>query len=471
MSPMDAFMYYVDSPRTPNVITFVNLHDQSTVPGGRLTFRDVLRGVEERLHLSPAFRDKIARVPLDLDHPYWEPDPDFDLEFHVRHIALPQPGDWRQLCILVARLASRQLDLSRPPWEMWIVEGLDGVEGVPPGGFAVVLRIHHSAIDGVAGAEILTALTSTTPDDAGPPRRHEPWTVEPAPSELRRLLGAGVHLATRPTHLLGRIRPLAEAGVRLARERHPLPTFRVPKTRFNHPVSPHRVWDATAWPLDEVKSIRALAAGATVNDVVLAVVAGALRRYLELHGELPAESLVSLVPVSVRDDRRPDSVGNEIASMAVPLHTDVADAVERFRRIRSSTQQSKARKQAVGARTLTEAAAVVPGGLMGLAFRAQAGLAELTRVQTGPNTSITNVPGPTVPLYFLGARMVGSWGVAPLSDGVGLFHIASSYTGRLTLSYTADRAMMPDPAVYGECLEESFHELAAAAQAHRDREA
>jgi WS/DGAT/MGAT family acyltransferase len=462
---MDAFMYYVDSPRTPNVITFVNLHDQSTVPGGRLTFRDILRGVESRLDRSRAFREKIAPVPLHLDHPYWVADPDFDLEFHVRHIALPAPGDWRQLCILVARLASRQLDLTRPPWEMWVVEGLDGVEGVPPGGFAVVLRIHHSAIDGVAGAEILSALTTTSPDEEPAPPV-APWRPEPAPSELRRLAGAGVHLATRPTHLLSRIRPLAGAGVRLARERHPLPVFRVPKTRFNHRVGPHRVWDATGWPLEEVKRIRALAPGSTVNDVVLAVVAGALRGYLAAHDELPAASLVSLVPVSLRSVRGPDAVGNEIASMAVPLHTDVADPVARFRRIRSSTQASKARKQAVGARTLTETAAVMPGGTIGLAFRAQSGLAELTGTQAGPNTSITNVPGPTVPLYFLGARLVGSWGVAPLSDGVGLFHIASSYVGQLTLSFTADRAMMPDPARYADCLRASFEELAAAGHAH-----
>jgi len=372
MNPMDAFMYYLDSPRTPNVITFVNLHDQSTVPGGPLTFRDVLRGMQQRLHLSRAFREKIARVPLDLDHPYWVADPDFDLEFHVRHIALPKPGDWRQLCILVARLASRQLDLSRPPWEMWIVEGLDDVQGVPPGGFAVVLRIHHSAIDGVAGADMLTAISSTSPD-APPPAPAADWRPEGAPSQLRRL---------------------------------------------------------------------------------------------RANGELPADSLVALVPVSVRDDRKPDAVGNEIASMAVPLHTDVDDAVERLRRVHRSTQQSKARKKAVGARTLTEMAAAVPGGLMGLAFKAQSGLAELARVQMGPNTSVTNVPGPTVPLYFLGARMVASWGVAPLSDGVGLFHIVSSYTGRLTLSFTADRAMMADPAFYLECMEKSFDELAAAARAH-----
>ena len=465
MNPMDAFMYYLDSPRTPNVITFVNLHDQGTVPGGPLTFRDVLRGMQQRLHLSRAFREKIARVPLDLDHPYWVADPDFDLEFHVRHIALPKPGDWRQLCILVARLASRQLDLSRPPWEMWIVEGLDDVQGVPPGGFAVVLRIHHSAIDGVAGADMLTAISSTSPD-APPPAPAADWRPEGAPSQLRRLLGAGVHIATRPTHLLRRIGPLAGAGVRLARGRHPLPTSRVPRTRFNRQVSPHRVWDATSWPLNGVKKMRALAPGATVNDVVLAVVAGALRTYLRANGELPADSLVALVPVSVRDDRKPDAVGNEIASMAVPLHTDVDDAVERLRRVHRSTQQSKARKKAVGARTLTEMAAAVPGGLMGLAFKAQSGLAELARVQMGPNTSVTNVPGPTVPLYFLGARMVASWGVAPLSDGVGLFHIVSSYTGRLTLSFTADRAMMADPAFYLECMEKSFDELAAAARAH-----
>jgi WS/DGAT/MGAT family acyltransferase len=461
MTTMDAVMYHSESPRTPNTITFVNLYDTTTVPGDRLTFDDVLRGIEKRLHLARAFRERIVLPPLGLGYPYWVDDEHFDLEYHVRQLALPQPGSWKQLRVQAARLASRPLDLSRAPWELYVVEGVDEVEGVPPGGLAVILKIHHAAIDGVSGAEMLAAISSTSPA-AGEPTDEPAWEPSPTPGARTLALHAGAHLVTRPKRLLDSLLPLGRAGVRAARREYALPTGRIPRTRFGSPASAHRVWDATGWPFEQVKQIRTLVPGVTVNDVALAVVSGALREYLQSHDELPEESLQTIVPVSLRNEGKDGVIGNEIASMMVPLSTDVDDPVERLRTIGVATQASKARKQAVGARTLTDLAAALPGGLLGAAIKSQGTFLAVSPVQTRPNTVVTNVPGSAVPLYFLGARMVATYGLPPLSEGIGLFHLVSSYTGTLTLSFSAGRDLMPDADFYLACLRRSFAQLAAA---------
>jgi diacylglycerol O-acyltransferase len=464
MTTMDAVMYHVDSPRAPNTITFVNIYDGTTRPGGPLTFEAVLEGVGQRLHLARAFRERIVTPPLGLGYPYWVDDENFDLEYHVRQIALPRPGSWQQLCTQASRLAARQLDLSRAPWELYVIEGLDDVEGLPEGGVGLVLKIHHSAIDGVTGAEMLSAISSTTPEPE--PVTPPPWEASPAPGKARLAVQAGAHLVTRPKRLVDALGPLGRAGVRAVRREYSLPTAQIPRTRFGAPLSSHRVFDATGWPLADVKSIRALAPGVTVNDVALAVVSGALRAYLEAHGELPQQTLTSIVPVSLRDESKPGVVGNEIASMMVPLATDVADPVERLAAIGRATKESKARKQAVGARTLTDLAAALPGGLLGAAIKSQGAFLAVSPVQTRPNTVVTNVPGSTVPLYFMGMRMKATYGLAPLAEGIGLFHIVSSYTGTLTMSFTADRDVLTDPEMYMACLCRSFGELAAAAAAN-----
>ncbi len=191
LSGLDASFVYSESAHAPTHVTSILIYDQSTAPKGEVTFKGILEHIEQRLHLAHAFRRRLVRVPFDLDHPYWIEDGEFDLEYHVRHIALPKPGDWRQFCIQTARLHARPLDLARPLWEMYVIEGLDGVEGVPKGSFGVVLKVHHAAIDGMAGVELITAIQDQTPDAGPPPPPAEPWAPERVPTVGRAAVASG----------------------------------------------------------------------------------------------------------------------------------------------------------------------------------------------------------------------------------------------------------------------------------------
>ena len=417
LQPMDAFMYYLESPRTPFHISALTVHEPS--PTGPVTIDGVIDLMNQRLHLAPTFRQRLVTVPLGLDHPYWVDDEHFEIEHHVRHIGLPRPGDWNQLRTLVARLHAHSLDMTRPPWELYLIDGLDGFDRVPPGGFAVLLKVHHAAIDGVAGAEMISAILDHSPQPPCMPPL-EPWSPRGGPSPVRRLAGAAVHVATRPPHLVSRATSITGMSANLLRRKFRMPAVTVPRTRFNGSVSAHRVFDIRSWELSELKHIRALTPGSTVNDVVLAVIAGALRRYLSHHDELPDDSLRAVVPVSVRtkgaNGDPANIVGNEIVTMAVRLHTEEPDDVTRFAAICASTRESKARKQAIGARTLTDLAATLPGRLLGLGFRAGTLFVSAAGTQVLYNTMVTNVPGSPVPLYFCGARAVDVYGLGPLQD-------------------------------------------------------
>ncbi len=470
LQPMDAFMYYLESPRTPFHISALTVHEPS--PTGAVTRERVIDLMNQRLHLAPTFRQRLVTVPLGLDHPYWIDDASFDIEHHVRHIGLPRPGDWNQLRTLVARLHSHSLDMTRPPWELYLIDGLDGWDRVATGGFAVLLKVHHAAIDGVAGAEMISAILDHTPQSrCAPPV--EPWSPRGGPSTVRRLAGAAVHVATRPPHLIARSASIPGLSANLLRRKFRMPAVTVPRTRFNTSVSAHRVFDIRSWELAELKQIRTLVPEATVNDVVLAVIAGALRRYLLLHDELPESSLRAVVPVSVRNKRAAPPrdgtasdpahlVGNEIVTMAVRLHTEEPDDIARFTAICASTRESKARKQAIGARTLTDLAATLPGRLLGLGFRAGTLFVSAAGTQVLYNTMVTNVPGSPVPLYFCGARAVDVYGLGPLQDAMGLMHIVGSYDGQIGIFITADRAMLPDIDRYMDCIDSSYEGLLTA---------
>ena len=464
LSAADASMLYMETPQTPNVIVAVMIYDPSTVAGGTISFDTVTESVQQRLHLAEVFRRKLAWVPFGLDHPYWVEDPDFDLEFHVRESALPRPGTWRQLWDLTARIGARPLDLSRPPWELYVIEGLNQIEGVPSGSFALILKMHHAAVDGKSGVALIEAL-HTHDFDAGTPEVFETWKPGPIPSNRELLERAAYHAMRRPFELaemFGRT-PGFLTLWRILNGSRRRPPFWVPRTRFNHPVSPHRSADAISVRLEYLKRCREAVPGATVNDTVLAVVSGALRRYLDSKGELPRQSLAVLMPISVR---RPDdpSGGNLFAMATVSLHTDTVEPLALLGAIRKSTADAKEIQRAVPALALTEVSKYLPGALMGLAFRAVAGLAELGPRQGMNNTIVTNVPGPRTHLYFAGAKCLAQYGMAPFNHGMGLIHAVGSYVDMLGISFTADRKMMPDPAFYAECLRQSFEDLLSAAE-------
>jgi diacylglycerol O-acyltransferase / wax synthase len=461
LSGLDASFVYSESAHAPTHVTSIMIYDQSTAPKGEVTFKGILEYLQERVHLAHAFRRKLVRVPLDLDHPYWIEDGDFDLEYHVRHIALPKPGDWRQFCIQAARLHARPLDLARPLWEMYIIEGLDGIEGFPKGCFGMVLKVHHAAIDGMAGVEMITAIHEQTPDLTAPPPPSEQWVPESSPSTAELLSRASVNSLSRPAHfarVMGRVVPgMSRGASQMSRQGASSRPTRAPRTRFNGPVTPHRVIDAFTTSITSAKGIKSSVSGATINDVVLTVYGGGLRTYLTAKGELPDASLLAMCPISLRSAEQAKAGGNSVSAMVVPLGTQIGDPLERLKFVQSSSHASKEFAEASDARSLSEMSQFLPGGLIGIGMRFSSRFARIAPAMV--NTTCTNVPGAREPIYFAGAKCVSSFGAGPVVDGMGLINVITSYVDDLVLAFTACREMMPDPAFYRECIAESWHAL------------
>jgi diacylglycerol O-acyltransferase / wax synthase len=467
LSGQDASFVYLETPHTPMHIGSVGIYDPSTAPGGFVRFKDILDFVGSRLGGARSFRQRLVRLPLDMDHPYWIEDPDFDIEYHVRHIALPKPGDWRQLCIQVARLHSRPLDLSKPLWEFIIVEGLDNIDGLPPGCFALVAKVHHAAIDGMSGVELSAAVHDLSPDK---PNRiaNDDWKPDDLPGVADLLIKSYFNSLRKPlqyAETMARAVPgLARLGQSVSKGDVSLQNQKLaPKTRLNGKVGPHRVFDAVPMPLADIRAIKDALPGATVNDAILAIVGGGLRRYLEGKGELPADSMTAMAPISVRAEGEKAALGNLVSAMVVPLGTHIAGPMERLRFVHAETVNSKALTNAVGARTLTDYSQFMPAGLSGIAARLYTRLGAANAHAPVFNTVVTNVPGSRVPLYFAGAKMVGMYGLGPIFDSMGVINTIYSYVDTIAISFTADRDMMPDPAAYADGLRQSFEELKAAA--------
>ena len=465
LSATDASFVYTETPRTPMHIGSVAIYDPSTAPGGFVRFKDILSFIEGRLGGARAFRQRLIRVPLDLDHPYWIEDPEFDLEFHVRHIALPKPGDWRQLAIQAARIHARPLDMTKPLWEFTVVEGLDNIEGLPPGCFALISKIHHAAIDGVSGVELTSAIHDLDAD-MRTPEKPDTWRPENMPRVAELLSRSYVNSLIHPFRVaetLSRSLPgMNRLGEELRRGRVKLNTNRpVPRTRLNGKVGAHRVWDAAFFPLADIRAIKNAVPGATVNDVVLSMVGGGLRAYLQAHNDLPKETLMAMAPISVRTADQKSDMGNQVSAMVVGLGTQIEDPLERLRFVHEEATNSKAMTNAVGAKTLSEYSTMMPAALAGLGARLYTDLGLVDTHAPTFNCVVTNVPGPPVPLYFCGARMVRMAGTGPVFDGMGLINAVYSYAGELAIAPTADRDLMPDPWVYTDGLRSTFEALKA----------
>jgi WS/DGAT/MGAT family acyltransferase len=382
----------------------------------------------------------------------------------VRHIALPKPGDWRQLCIQTARLHARPLDMRKPLWEAYVIEGLDNVAGVPKGSFALVMKIHHAAIDGVSGAELAAAIHDPMPDAEVVPPAVE-WQPERLPTGLELLGNSAIRSAAIPWKfgkLIARSTPaLAKVVAGIGTRQLKVPV-RVPRTRFNGTVSANRVFDGRSFSLDDVKAIKNSQEGTTVNDVIMCICGGALRKYLEARHELPEDSLVAMAPMSVRpDDKRADG-GNLVTAMSIPLRSDIGDPVERLLAVHEETMQAKKLAYTIGPNLTADAAEFLPSTVSGLLARTYANARLADRLPPMFNTVISNVPGANHPLYSMGSRMVSSYGIGPVTHGLGLFQTVFSYNNKITISAIADRDMMPDPAFYSECIQAAFDELLAA---------
>ena len=352
--------------------------------------------------------------------------------------------------------------MNRPPWEMYVIEGLDDVTGIPKGSYAIVTKIHHVAVDGTSAIRFFAALADI--DAKGTPAvdisaTDTPVCKEPdLPVMLRRAVFNNV---TSPVRMINTMMRSAPAVVNLVRNAldsgHE--NRAVPDTRFNREVSPHKMFDAASFELAKLRKIRQLVDQSTINDVVLAICAGGLRRYLEFHDELPNKPLVAWVPINARRGSGAEESGNNIAAMTASIHTDIADPVERLRAIASTTRDTKEARSGVSARIMTDLSQHVPSATQLLAGRL------VTHMSMGRrmcNLFISNVPGPQVPLYMNGAELVASYGMAPLNNGLGLFIATPSYNGKITFCVTSTREIMPDVTYLVECLTKSFEELLAA---------
>lgn len=466
---MDASFVAMETRNSPMHIGSILIYDPATAPGGFVRFKDILGFFESRLQLSRTVRQRMVRVPFDLDYPYWIEDPDFDLEYHVRHIALPRPGDWRQLCIQAARIFARPLDLDRPPWEFTVVEGLDNVPGVAKGSFAMVTKVHHAAIDGMSGIDLMEAM-HTLRADQPPPDAPDAWKPEKVPKPVELLGKSYFNAVTNPLKQL-EVAARAAPGLAKAIKGLAVKDFKVssdlvaPKTRFNRVISPHRVVEGRSFRLDDIKAIRALAPGAKVNDVFLAIIGGAMRKYLLAKQDLPKKTLTAMAPISVRSAGEKGDMGNQVAAMIAPLGTHIEDPAKRLQFVHSQTTNSKAMSDALGARNMTEISKVSPALFMALGAQLYTRLGLANRVGPPFTTVVTNVPGPPVPIYSSGARLESMMGLLCLTDGMGLGHVVQSYCDEATVAFTADREMMPDPEFYAQCIQGSFDELLAAAMA------
>ena len=462
---MDASFVAFETPSSPMHIGSILIYDPSTAPGGFVRFKDILQFYRDRMQLSKTMRQKLVRVPFNVDYPYWVEDADFDLEYHVRHVALPKPGDWRQLCIQAARLFARPLDLSRPPWEFTVVEGLDNVPGVPKGSYAVVTKVHHAAIDGMSGIDLMQALHTAEPTTA-PPNQPDTWKPEKYPNRLNMFAKGYVRAWINPFRQLGVTAQAMPGLYRTAKgmikgEFGLKAAVEAPKTRFNTKISPHRVVEGQVFELKHIKALRALTEGAKVNDVMLTIIGGGLHKYLSHHDDLPKTTMTAMAPISVRTEGEKNTMGNQVSAMIAPLGTHIADPVERMEYVFKQTSRSKEMTNALGARQMTEASKVSPALFMALGAQAYSRLG-LANVMSRPviNTVVTNVPGPPVPIYSAGAKLVSMQGLLCLIDGMALGHVVQSYVNEATITFTADRDVMPDPEFYAQCLRESFEEMA-----------
>lgn len=445
------------------------IYNPETAPGGFVRYKDILRFFESRMQLSKTMRQKLVRVPFDLDYPYWVEDKDFDLEYHLRHVALPKPGDWRQLCIQAARIFARPLDLSRPPWEFTVIEGIDNVPGVAPGSYAMVTKVHHSAIDGMSGIDLMEAL-HTLEANTPPPNEPDTWKGEDPPNLAELLAKSWINNLANPMRQLD-VAAKALPGVAKTIKGLISKDFKIhgemiaPRSRFNTVLSPNRVVEGRSIPLADIKAIRTAAAGAKVNDVFLTIIGGAMRKYLQAHDDLPDKTLTAMAPISVRSSGEKGDMGNQVAAMIAPLGTHIEDPLERLAYVHSQTINSKAMTDAIGARNMTEMSKVSPALFMALGAQLYTRLGLADRVGPPFTTVVTNVPGPPVPIYSCGARMESMMGLLCLTDGMALGHVVQSYCKEATIAFTACRNVMPDPEFYADCIEQSFNELRDAASA------
>ena len=444
-----------------------HMHVASTTlfEGPAPEYEDFRDHIASRLHLVPRFRQKLRFVRLGQGRPVWVDDPHLNLDYHVRHTALPPPGSEQQLRTLAARIFSQRLDRTKPVWEMWLIDGVEG------GRFAIVGKTHHALVDGVSGVDITTVLFDLDRDPEPAPDP-EPWLPEPEPSDAQLLAEALIERLTTPAEIARGARAMLRAprqvtgglieGVGAAAS-FARTGLSAPPSPFNLRIGPYRRFAWVRADLDQLKRIKNFAGG-TVNDVVLAAVSGALRRYLRDRGHSTDElELRAMVPISVRAAEEHGALGNRVSAMMAPMPVESQHPIERLRAVTEIMGDLKSSRQAVGANLLTEATGFAPPTIAAQAARLQSR-------QRFFNLVVTNVPGPQYQLYLLGRELLDVFPMVPLAKNQGVCFGIMSYNGRVNFGITADYDGMPDLEALAGDLEDSIAELAEAAPSAEGRE-
>ncbi|MEY2434052.1 MAG: diacylglycerol O-acyltransferase / wax synthase [Acidimicrobiaceae bacterium] len=485
LSGLDASFLYMETPSQFGHVSSLSIFEKPDDPNHD-PFTAWRAQIEKRLHTLEPLRRRLRNVPMNLDHPFWIDDPDFDLDFHVRNTAVPPPGSDQQLADLVARIIGRPLDRTRPLWETYVVEGL------PDDRFAILTKVHHATIDGASGAELLTMMLDQTPEGDDVPPPEEKWNPAPNPSDAEVLARAGANLARKPARAIllttrvirefgkstrnpalvaaanqvrGGLRGPLGAVLNLGRDRTPegetkgpLPSISAPRTPFNAPITAHRRFAFRSTSLDSVKGIKN-ALGATVNDVVMAVCAGGLRTWLEDHDALPDGPLNAMIPVSIRTGEETERWSNRVSGIFAELPTDEPDPVKRVQRVHDAMNNAKELFDALPADALTDFAQFPPPAVFARAMRLSTRL--MTR-NSPINLVISNVPGPRQPLYAAGSTLLHYYPVSTIVDGQGLNVTVQSYLDSLDFGLVSCRELVPD---LWDMLDAILNDLAALGKA------
>jgi diacylglycerol O-acyltransferase len=462
LTPLDASFLHLETPRTHMHIGGVAIFERSPLGTGRALYDGLATAIAPRLDLMPRYRQKLAFVPLSLDTPVWVDDPDFDMGNHLLRAALPKPGGDEELRDLIGRVFSRPLDRRRPLWEIYIVEGLRD------GRWALITKSHHAMVDGISNLELATILLDVSPEPGPQPFGVSRWEARESPTAMGLLLNSLRDRLARPARVLSAARAVAGQPGRLANALRDTASglasmaehMGVPKSPINGKTGTTRSFAYSRFPLEDFRFIKGVFGG-TINDVVLAGVAGGLRHFLVARGLDPNDdgaALQALCPVSIRDTSERTALGNRLAMLLVKLPIGEVDPERRMAAVRRTVDGLKARKQAVGADFLLNLAGFAPSTLHAMVARA-------SLRQIAFNLIVTNVPGPQFPLYCQGAKLVEVFPIAFLYDGQQLAIAIFSYDGTLNFGYLVDAQGVPDVDVFAGCVEEGVRELLEAARA------
>jgi WS/DGAT/MGAT family acyltransferase len=467
----DANFLFLEKAESPTHISLIYLYDQSSLGAEPVRFKHIREHISNRLNAAPVFYQKIQRTPADIDYPYWVDDERFDLDFHVRHLALPKPGDWRQFCIQVSRLHSRALDMSRPLWELYVIEGLDNVEGFPADSFAIYFKVHHCAMDEFTAQELLQSLHARKPDR----RQHETTgqhiahLPSSAPPKLEMVLRGLFNNSVRSLRLLfqsaSNIRTISKIATRMSIR---AAQSAVEKTtpdgrgnRFQQPLTQSRVFEGNFFPRRIFDDYLEIVQDATLTHAFLCICGEAMRLYLERHGELGEDSLQALLEVNVRNAGAHALIGNSIAINQIELHSTVIYPEGRLQAIVASNRElhtiEGAELTSIKLRSLYEN---LPAPLLAWLGRNSNKQNSLNRrIMEGGNLGLAELSGSGEKRYLLGAELKGFSSISPLYSGCGLMFAASTYCDSIGITFTSDRNMMPDPEIMRECLDEAVSKL------------